>query len=79
MFAAAILVVRSDRDEVGKIKAAGRELEKLGASAVGAIMTRDLEESDVEKLSNETRGLYQTISPVPSLAEKASHRIAAGA
>jgi succinoglycan biosynthesis transport protein ExoP len=79
MFAAAILVVRSDRDEVGAIKAAGRELEKLGASAVGAIMTRDIEESDVEKLSNETRGLYQTISPATSLAEKAPHSIAASA
>jgi hypothetical protein len=54
-------------------------LEKLGASAVGAIMTRDIEESDVEKLSNETRGLYQTISPATSLAEKASHSIAASA
>jgi polysaccharide biosynthesis transport protein len=77
MFAAAILVVRSDRDEIDGVRAAGRELEKLGASAVGAIMTRDFVESDVEKLSNETRNLNHTLTSTPSLAKKATQRLAA--
>lgn len=66
MPAAAMLVVRAGHDVIGDVSAAGRELEKLNASAVGAIMTREIANNSIADLGNDAAGLKEPFPSQPS-------------
>ena len=66
MPAAAMLVVRAEHDVIADVSAAGRELEKLNASAVGAIMTREIAGTNVPDFGNDAPGLNQAFPPQPT-------------
>jgi Mrp family chromosome partitioning ATPase/uncharacterized protein involved in exopolysaccharide biosynthesis len=78
MPAAAILVVRVERDAIGDITAAMGELEKLGAPAVGTIMTREIPQN-TSAYPTHARRLYRAFSPQSSPDTATSGRNAVAA